>query len=219
MTDKLIRLAFRLFYNSFAFTYDTVADIVSRGNWGAWTRAAIPYIHGSRILEVAFGTGDLHLALWRNNYAPVGLDLSANMIDLTRAKFSRTKIHPNLTRGDVQRLPFPERYFDSVIVTFPASFFLQWETRAEINRVLREGGRLIWVDAGCLQSTGVWNRFLNWALDSTNRGHERDLHEETLPREWFTWQTERVETANSYVTVSIGSPIKSSPSDRTALPN
>jgi hypothetical protein len=40
----LVRFGFRLLYNEFAFTYDTVSKVVSLGAWRCWQRAALKYL-------------------------------------------------------------------------------------------------------------------------------------------------------------------------------
>src|SRR5450756_83093 len=89
---RLLRFAFGLFYNQFAFTYDFVSALVSRGRWRAWTRAAVPRIHGTRVLEVPCGTGNLLLDLRATGYAPIGVDLSAAMLNITHGKLRRNGV-------------------------------------------------------------------------------------------------------------------------------
>lgn len=207
---SLLGFAFHHFYNRFAFTYDLVAAIVSRGDWVAWTCAALPFVRGPRILEIAFGTGNLHLALAERagaKFAVVGIDLSPYMIRITRNKFARVKNIPRLAQARAQYLPFPANYFDDVIVTFPAPFILQEPTQKEIARVLKSDGQLIWVDAGRVKPTDAWGRFLNWALDFTTRGSEREPIAYRLPRAFFDWRVERVEFARTVVMVMIGAPL------------
>lgn len=82
----LLRFAFRLFYNPFAFTYDLVSELVSRGHWREWTRAAIPHVVGTRVLEVPCGTGNLLLDLFAAGYHPIGVDLSPSMLRISSRK-------------------------------------------------------------------------------------------------------------------------------------
>jgi ubiquinone/menaquinone biosynthesis C-methylase UbiE len=50
---------FHLLYNELAWTYDWVSQAVSLGQWRHWQRAVISHLNGQRILQIAFGTGDL----------------------------------------------------------------------------------------------------------------------------------------------------------------
>ncbi len=203
----LLRLAFHHFYNRFAFTYDFVAHLVSGGDWVAWTYAAVPFLRGPRVLELAFGTGNLHLALAQKPFVLFGLDLSAYMIEITRRKFARAGRIAHLVRGGAQAIPLRANYFDEVVVTFPASFILATETQDEIARVLKRDGQLIWVDGARVKPQDAKSRFLNWALDITSGGSERQGTETKMPRGIFAWRVERVQLETSHVQVMIGTPI------------
>lgn len=161
----LLRFALRLLYNQFAFAYDFVSAIVSRGQWHAWTRTAIPFIVGKRVLEIPCGTGNLLLDLNRAGYQSVGVDLSPFMLDITRRKSKAGGIAPRLMRARVEALPFPSGCFDTVIMTFPPGFPYNPRALAELRRMLAACGRLIWVDAGRLLTRDIWSRLLNYGLD------------------------------------------------------
>src|SRR5512146_1852007 len=170
LTRPLLRYAFHLFYNPFAFTYDLVSAVVSRGRWRAWTRAAIPRIRGTRVLELPCGTGNLLVDMQAAGYAPVGIDLSPAMLGITRGKLLRRGAAAPLARARVQALPFPSRAFDTVVMTFPPEFIYDPRSFAEFHRILTDGGRLVWVDAGRLLPKDAWGRFLNAALDAVSGG-------------------------------------------------
>lgn len=163
-----LRFAFYYFYNTFAFTYDFVSALVSRGRWRAWTRAAIPYIAGKRVLEMPCGTGNLLLDLSAAGFAPIGVDLSASMLSISRGKLRRANIDAPILRARAQALPFATGAFDSITMTFPPSFVYDPAALAELHRVLRDDGRLIWVDAGRLLPLNWWSRLLDTALDAVS---------------------------------------------------
>ena len=162
-----IRFCFHHFYNTFAFTYDFVSAFVSRGHWRSWTRAAIPYIRGTRLLEIPSGTGNLLLDLNAAGFSPIGIDLSAAMLRITQKKFRNVEAHhlAPLLRARAQQLPFPDQSFDSIVMTFPPGFVSDPNVLAEFRRLLADDGRLIWVDAGRLLPRDVHNRLLNLAFD------------------------------------------------------
>jgi len=206
-----LRLAFHLFYNSFAFTYDLVSAIVSRGHWRAWTRAAIPFVVGTRVLEIPCGTGNLLLDLRAAGYAVIGVDLSAAMLDITRGKFGRAA-HPErepkgapILRARVQALPFSNRAFDSITLTFPPGFARDPRAFAELRRVLDDGGRLIWVDAARLLPRDGISRALNAALDAVG-GSDAPFEEfarAALARAGFESEIEKVQSEASVVIVVV----------------
>jgi ubiquinone/menaquinone biosynthesis C-methylase UbiE len=199
----LIRFAFHHFYNTFAFTYDAVSALVSRGEWREWARAALPFLRGPRVLDLACGPGNLLLDLARGGYAVIGADLSASMLRITREKFRRANLNPRLVRARAQDLPFRARSFDSLVLTFPPGFIFDPRALAEIRRVLAEDGRMVWVDAGRLYPRGAWSRFLNWALDFTNTGTGLDPAFDFLTRAGFEFRVEQIRREKSSVSVIV----------------
>jgi ubiquinone/menaquinone biosynthesis C-methylase UbiE len=147
----LVRFGFRLLYNELAFTYDLVSRVVSLGEWPCWQRAALrflPEMPGTRVLELAFGTGNFHADMLARGLQPVGIDLSASMGRITRSKLSRRGLPVRLLRGRVQALPFANATFPAVVSTFPTDFIVEPATLAEVRRVLIPGGRLVVVING-----------------------------------------------------------------------
>jgi len=165
---RLVARAFHLLYNSFAWAYDFVSWSVSLGHWRRWTRAAIPRLRGTQILEIAFGTGNLLLDLVARGYAPFGLDLSPHMLRIAARKLRGAKAH--LCQGRVQSLPFSEASFDSLVLTFPPGFLVQSSALTEMQRVLREGGRLVVVDAAVFERAGILGALINLAFRATGLG-------------------------------------------------
>ena len=138
-----LRCAFYHFYREFAWSYDTVAWVVSGGWWRAWTLTVLPELRG-RTLELGFGTGYLQLAL-ATRPAVVGLDASPHMALRTARRLRAAGHIPRLAHGYAQALPFPTATFNTVVATFPAEYILDPASHAEIRRVLALGGRLILV--------------------------------------------------------------------------
>lgn len=209
-----VRWGLNELYTRFAFAYDFVSAFVSRGEWRAWTRAAIPFVQGTRVLEIAHGTGNLHLDLYAAGITPIGIDLSPNMGALTQQKFRAEKKNaPLLVRTRVQALPFPDAAFSALVMTFPPGFVHDLDAMQEMWRVLEANGVLLWVDAPLLYPRDGWGRFLNWLFQFTGgcANPETDeikrlLHEShdgALER-MFAWRVERVEANNSAVHVFIG---------------
>jgi SAM-dependent methyltransferase len=237
--EPFIRLFYRNFYNRFAFTYDLISSIVSRGEWNAWTRAAIPFLRNPpdptlRILEIAFGTGNLLLDLTDAGYLPVGVDLSPYMISITERKLKNRGMTLHILRATVQRLPFLAAHFDSVIMTFPPGFATDSSAMQEIQRVLAGDGRLIWVDAPYLYPRSLWARILNWAYQLTgsrtpppddrvpvpNHQPSRQLPKgdfDWLPTDGWSWNIHRIEQYSSYVHVIIGTKLSQQTEPQTAL--
>jgi len=216
-----LRFAFHQFYNTFAFTYDFVSAAVSRRHWRAWTRAAIPRIVGTRILEIPCGTGNLLIDLVAAGYTPIGVDLSPSMLRIAQRKL----LHPERNRSEVemeskdalslllracaQALPFPDQSFDSIVMTFPPGFVHDPLVFAEFHRLLADDGRLIWVDAGRLLPRDFFSRLLNRAFDAVG-GDENFSRgaKDLLARSGFDARIENVRDEASVVMVAVAEKVE-----------
>lgn len=175
----LLRIFFRLLYHQFAFTYDLVAATVSFNRWKNWVVSVIPFIEGTRVLEMGHGPGHLQRLLRGRGVAATGIDESAQMgrlakRNLTRATHSRssTTSSPhqpaytpiNLTRGLAQALPFANEAFDTIVATFPTEYITDPRTLAEVKRCLSDGGRLVVLPVALPR-----NPFLDWLFRVTHQ--------------------------------------------------
>jgi ubiquinone/menaquinone biosynthesis C-methylase UbiE len=161
MYVRVIRWAFARFYREFAWTYDAVAAAVSGGRWGAWGRAALPYLSG-RVLELGCGTGNFQRALASQpDLWAAGMDASPQMLAITRRKLAASRQSGSLTRAVAQALPFSDTSFDSIVATFPTEYIIDRATLAELRRVLRPGGRVVVALAAAFSSHGLYQ----WLID------------------------------------------------------
>ncbi len=180
----LVRFGFRLLYNELAFTYDLVSAVVSLGAWRCWGRAALPFLNansGDFVLEIAHGTGNLHLDLHAAGYRAVGVDLSPNMGAITQGKLSRANRLSTLIRARAQALPFGAGQFKAVVSTFPAEFIVAPETLREVYRVLEPGGRFVIVPNAVFTSKGVGAQGLEFLYRITGQREESPTGGDTRP--------------------------------------
>jgi ubiquinone/menaquinone biosynthesis C-methylase UbiE len=162
---RLVRWAFHRFYHEFAWTYDTVAALVSGGNWVAWLRAALPYLSG-QVLELGCGTGNLQHTL-AGRASAIGMDASAQMLRLARARLAHHELPIRLARAFAQALPFRPASFDSLVATFPSEYIVDLATLAEAQRVLRPGGRFVIVLAAAFAHNRLYERLVDLAYRLT----------------------------------------------------
>ena len=79
LIQRFMRLFFHLLYHPFAFTYDLVAATVSFGHWKNWVYSILPFIKGTRILELGHGPGHLQRLLLDRGLDPAAIDESTQM--------------------------------------------------------------------------------------------------------------------------------------------
>lgn len=161
---RFLRFFFHHLYHGLAFTYDFVAAVVSFGHWNDWTRAILPFVRGTRLLELGHGPGHLQRLFIEMGLLPAGLDESAPMGRLARARLDRAGQPVRLTRGVAQCLPFAAASFDCVVSTFPSEYIYDERTLAEVWRVLVAGGCLI-----VLPAVRPKNRILDWLFKVTGQ--------------------------------------------------
>ncbi len=154
----VLRWAYHLLYNQFAWTYDSVAWMVSLGQWREWGRTVLPYLRGPRILDLAHGPGHLTAEMKVQGYQVVGYDLSPSMSRLAQRNAARKDVTVPLARGLAQGLPFPAGAFTSVVATFPAGFILHPVTWREVRRVLAADGIFLMVPAALHSGGGFLAR-------------------------------------------------------------
>ncbi|MDR0578370.1 MAG: bifunctional demethylmenaquinone methyltransferase/2-methoxy-6-polyprenyl-1,4-benzoquinol methylase UbiE [Candidatus Accumulibacter sp.] len=138
--------------------YDLMNDLMSGGLHRLWKAFAVDrggVREGSRVLDVAGGTGDLSLAFARRagKSGQVWLtDINNAMLTRGRDRLTDKGVLLPVAQCDAENLPFPGNYFDCVSVAFGLRNMTRKERAlAEMFRVLRPGGRLL-----ALEFSRVW---------------------------------------------------------------
>lgn len=140
-------------FDRIAGVYDAMNTAMTAGLHHAWRRRAADQARvgpGSRVLDVATGTGDLALELARR-VAPSGeviaSDFSEGMLARARAKAAGRpagSVRPRFEWADALELPYPDDAFDAATVGFGVRNFADRGTGlAEMVRVVRPGGRVV----------------------------------------------------------------------------
>ena len=145
-------------FTSVAQRYDLMNDLMSGGlhrAWKAYTIARSGVREGSRVLDVAGGTGDLSLAFARK-VGPRGqvwlTDINKAMLTCGRDRLCDKGLILPVAQCDAEHLPFPDDHFDCVTVAFGLRNMTHKDAAlAEMYRVLRPGGRLL-----VLEFSHVW---------------------------------------------------------------
>ncbi len=149
MTSTPNQTARRLFA-PIAPTYERWARVLSLGQDGRWRRVMVEGLSlptGSRVLDVAAGTGSISRRLQAQDHHVTAVDLSGEMLGLHPG--------PERVQARAEMLPFDADVFDAL--TF--GYLLRYvedplSCLTELARVLKPGGRIGMVEFGL--PTGVW---------------------------------------------------------------
>jgi demethylmenaquinone methyltransferase / 2-methoxy-6-polyprenyl-1,4-benzoquinol methylase len=151
-TGRLQAGEVRAMFDRIAGVYDLLNGAMTAGLHHRWRARAVDLARvspGSRVLDVATGTGDLALELARR-VAPggevVGADFAEGMLDRARAKAERHPgaVRPRFEWADATALPYPDDSFDAATVGFGVRNFEDLPRGlAEMARVVRPGGRVV----------------------------------------------------------------------------
>jgi ubiquinone/menaquinone biosynthesis C-methylase UbiE len=160
-------------YTTFAALYDLVAAIVSLGQWREWQRTALdPLEDRRRVLELGPGTGHMLLDLAKDGRFVVGVDASTQMTRIASARLKKAGLPARVVQARVQALPFPKTAFDAALSTFPTPYILDPRTRAELSRVIQEGGRFVIILEALITSRRPLDRLLAWLIRATGAEFE-----------------------------------------------
>lgn len=135
--------AVRDMFDAIAPRYDLVNRVMTFRLDVRWRRLAVTELRlppGSRVLDLASGTGDLCVELAEQGHHPLSVDLSFGMLAADRSGAPRAQ-------ADILCLPFPDASADGVTCGFAlrnlvalGPFF------DELARVVRPGGRIALLD-------------------------------------------------------------------------
>src|SRR4051794_20890466 len=130
-------------FDRIAGVYDLLNSVMTVGLHHRWRARAADLAAvgpGSRVLDVATGTGDLAIELARRGCEVVGTDFSAEMLEHARAKAPQLRWEA----ANALELPYADGEFDAATVGFGARNFSDLERGlGEMARVVRPGGRVV----------------------------------------------------------------------------
>jgi len=145
-------------FSSVASQYDIMNDLMSGGLHRVWKHIAVTLSgvrEGSRVLDIAGGTGDLSKRYLKKIGEKGELwltDINGEMLTVGRDRLIDDGFMPPLCQCDAESLPYPDNYFDCVTVAFGLRNMTHKDKALEeMHRVLKRGGRLI-----VLEFSKVW---------------------------------------------------------------
>jgi ubiquinone/menaquinone biosynthesis C-methylase UbiE len=149
-----------------------------------------PLQPGSRVLDVACGTGNLAVIAARRGCVVSGIDIASNLIEQARARAAAEGLRIDFDEDDAEALPFSGCKFDLVVSMFGVMFAPRPDVAAaELLRVTKSGGRVAlanWTPEGFIgKMFGVFKAHLppapngipsplGWGDEATVRSRLRD---------------------------------------------
>ena len=139
-------------FHSVADKYDVMNDVMSFGVHRIWKRLTIDAAgakQGSKVLDLAGGTGDLASQFARivgSSGKVVLSDINASMLENGRHRLTDLGIAGNIeyVQANAECLPFADNTFDIVTIAFGLRNVTDKEAALRsIFRVLKAGGRLL----------------------------------------------------------------------------
>jgi len=133
------------YWDKHSGTYDRQMQLMDRVLFGDSRAWACSQASGE-VLEVAIGSG-LNLPAYPADVTLTGIDFSEEMLAIARARSVELDRGVTLRQANAHALPFADATFDTVVCTFGLCAIPDIDRAvAEMQRVLRPGGRLVLVD-------------------------------------------------------------------------
>ncbi len=160
-------------FESVAGRYDVMNDLMSLGLHRSWKRFAVHIARvrsGARVLDLAGGTGDLAARLAPavgEGGSVVLADISRPMLERGRTRLLDRGLAGNVhyTECNAERLPFPDRSFDRVLIGFGLrNVTHQGRALAEMWRVLRPAGMLLVLEFSRLAVPALQRAYDAWSF-------------------------------------------------------
>ncbi|HEY5996377.1 MAG TPA: bifunctional demethylmenaquinone methyltransferase/2-methoxy-6-polyprenyl-1,4-benzoquinol methylase UbiE [Candidatus Deferrimicrobiaceae bacterium] len=139
-------------FSAIAPRYDFLNRLLSAGIDRGWRRLAVRALTpaaGGRFLDVATGTADIALEIFRQKGSGArvtGADLSAGMMRFGQRKASKAGLASRMSfvQAPCESLPFRDAAFDSAAISFGIRNVVDRERGlSEMCRVVRPGGRVV----------------------------------------------------------------------------
>ena len=140
-----------------------IALTMKIGEATRYRKKIVPEVEG-RVLEIGIGSG-LNLPFYSDTVkSVVGIDPSPELLAMARKRADKTPFATELINCPAEDMPFESASFDTVLTTWTlCSIGEPLVALAEMRRVLKPTGRLVFVEHGLARSRRViaWQNRLN----------------------------------------------------------
>lgn len=98
---------------------------------------------GTRVLDVACGSGNLAIPAARSGAIVTGVDIATNLLEQARVRAESEGLKIQFDEGDAEQMPYADAAFQEVVSMFGVMFAPHPElAAAELARVCSPGGRV-----------------------------------------------------------------------------
>jgi ubiquinone/menaquinone biosynthesis C-methylase UbiE len=130
--------------------FGKIAEFTAKGSEEFVARLGIQ--PGTRVLDIACGTGNVTIPAARAGARVTGVDIATNLLEQARKRAAAENLDIVFDEGDAEQLPYADGQFDMVVTMFGAMFAPRPELVAlELVRVCRPGGTIAmanWTPSG-----------------------------------------------------------------------
>ena len=151
-------------YDFFNRLFSLRIDLLWRKNLVKWMQSDDP----KQILDVATGTGELAIALWKKFGGKItAVDLSQEMLNLADKKIKQLGADITIQKANAENLPFESNKFDAVSVGFGVRNFENLEKGlSELRRVVKENGNVYILEFSKMEGvlSPLYNFYFNKVL-------------------------------------------------------
>ena len=151
-------------YDFFNRLFSLRIDLLWRKNLVNWMQSDDP----KQILDVAAGTGELAIALWKKFGVKItAVDLSQEMLNLADKKIKQLGADITIQKANAENLPFESNKFDAVSVGFGVRNFENLEKGlSELRRVVKENGNVYILEFSRMEGvlSPLYNFYFNKVL-------------------------------------------------------
>lgn len=145
LSSEVDSLKTRLKQTWMAGDYDRFSRYMEGGAREFYERLTIA--PGSRLLDVACGSGQLALMAAKDGLEVTGVDIAGNLVERARVRARSEGLHARFEEADAEALPFEEASFDVVASVIGAMFAPRPDLVAkELLRVCAPGGTIAMVN-------------------------------------------------------------------------
>ena len=156
-------------YDRLSKFYDYTLGLLGR-KYSKMALERLSVVEGETVLEIGFGTGHCLKRIAKlvgSTGKAYGIDISPEMIEKTKKRLEKEGLanRAELCCGDATCLPFDERTFDAVFMSFTLEVFDTPEIPGmldQIKKLLKPGGRLGVIDMSKENGESVFLKAYEW---------------------------------------------------------